>query len=1671
MAADRGASTEDSSAKAVDEIGSSPYATGGGGVSLAHRISSIYLASLLTGQRRAEASELPVRRVSFQTGPTHPVDDLLVECSADGDSVSIAIACRASPDFVPSSAPTVKLVGSLLDEVAKFDTDAHQVAVAVAGWSTQWQQLSTLCGIARSHPDAAAFRASLDIDRRWQKKLRERLNQFLLMVKAATGESESEAVILHLAFRLLSRLHVLGFAVQDPDDKDRTASATALDSVAGASVNGITVRNRLEVEATRYDAAGAVVDLNMLRRDLHTVLDVPSTRNTQAWEALVEHRLVAEATVRGDLRSPSPSDIPLRIAFSERRSSLSSAIRKAGADAAALAVYGESGTGKSALTLACIQELEAEEPGGFEAIVVNFRALPQTSLEFRDAVGASIGDVLAELSAPVRVLVIDAADAALERSSALLVELVVHAARAGVGVVAISADPAAEFVREQMAAGFAGNIATFEMLPLSDADIRLVADRFPPLRTVLRDLPEKSLLRRLVVLDLLARTGVELTGPMSEWDSLQLIWGKIVRGEGKSGSGSAEAREQTMLALAAATLASEADHLSAAVIDPEAVDALRGDYLLAPSSPYLSRPQFAHDEVRRYAIAILLVRATSMVDMLESAGVPRWTLSAASLACQGRLREPGTSAPGVFVRMARGFSALAAKHSPRWFDVPVEAVLDTPTAYECLKAELAEESPTYRLDDVVRVVRQRHTTKGLPDPAIAAPVIRLLLDRPEPWRVSRPSFELLADWLQSLVVAELPAGVPLRISLRERLVAYWDSFPPRETSAHDGSGGPFAELGFGPEPRRRREFPHEVTDEEYVECLALLGPDINEAIEHRLLAVADDAPAFLAPAADAPLSARAVALHDPELLGKLMEAYYVDDEVHDWNYDEGVREHHGRWASFGLPFYEYYFGGFWSLLNAAAPKASIRVINRILNHGAQARVAILANLGGRHPTSEPGDDGGADLDLNGVPRRYVGDSHVWSWYRGTSVGPYAAMSALLALERVAERWLDAGVRPSDVVAKLLEGCENLAVPGMLFGLLTRHIEAVTDELDPFLAEPAVWELEFGRVALERSGIRASTEGLKHQERRDWSPREVCVTLMTGRGEERTQTLKRVGELLIANGNRLSMDTERTAEWAAHLDVNQYTLAAQDDQVYIQVSPPAESRGSQAQFAAYFEQVDTDLRLQNRYWGSAKNDAEYVAPTSYEISEDLIAARKLLDAKNEIMPVRPLNAVAHVVRAAVTRAACGDFSALGNEAKFATEFVMNLALSFRTSVDQRDEGQYFDLGADRAIATALPALLTPVMAPLLTAIGATNSDVARAGLAIARRAPLETRLFLARGCDIIWESPCHDVPCIHQTALNWIIETARGAEIGEWEMHAQRHALTDIDGSIPRRLAEVDGTRIDLRMLDAPIRGLGAAAALPNHCISVEAAQSLASLIDAHTRALLARSTKGRNADSRGMHARIVARAQIDNFAADHDLQPILEHMDALSPNAAYLSNYLHGLAGVGAENPRRAEACRRLWPALLDHALAYATHDPNPYHDRSWGDWAAAALLPEPRSWARGLWDELAGPTIDWVNARDILSHIDQWVPIARGKSMCVDALIRILQRLPLGEQVTGGLARVTELCIRSRQLAFAQSALSNDWLKGIRGTAEELDRLSDWQKLVDSMVVAGNGGLAPFSR
>lgn len=124
-----------------------------------------------------------------------------------------------------------------------------------------------------------------------------------------------------------------------------------------------------------------------------------------------------------------------------------------------------------------------------------------------------------------------------------------------------------------------------------------------------------------------------------------------------------------------------------------------------------------------------------------------------------------------------------------------------------------------------------------------------------------------------------------------------------------------------------------------------------------------------------------------------------------------------------------------------------------------------------------------------------------------------------------------------------------------------------------------------------------------------------------------------------------------------------------------------------------------------------------------------------------------------------------------------------------------------------------------------------------------------------------------------------------------------------------------------------------------------------------------------------------------------------------------------------------------------------------------------------PTTWTQGLYNEVDGTAIDWVRADDLSNLIYGWLPAGRGTIKCVDALIRILRRMAMPDQVARGLAWMSGLCVQDNRATVKQTWTSDEWLKEVRSAAEEHGLLNQWQMLVDAMVVAGNEGLAPYSR
>jgi hypothetical protein len=1713
---------EPSAAKASG--GMSPYPTGGGGVTFERKVAVQYLAHLLVGDGAVELGDGRfVVSVAFQRAPEHSVDDLVIRAARAEESepsLVLAVGVRRSPDLVQSDETTRKLIRAFVHEVinAPVDGPEHRVALVVAGAQDPAGQLAWLADLASKQMDAPSFFDLVRTPSKFSAGVRGRLDQIEALVRLALmdlGVADPGAqVVQQRAWELLSRLIVLMPRLETPDEADWAAVTNALIPVArGADLFGASrLRDRLVALADEYPPKAATVDLSLLRRDAHQVLEPTTRRHRQGWQALAHLHLRATASVRAEIASGADS----RTIHLDRSDAAAELLAVAGSATAAVVAHGDSGVGKSALVIGAATGAASNDPDTTQALCINLRHLPTTTLALESFLGAPLATLLAELSAPQRLLVIDGADAISEGLLEPLRYLVDAGLQADVTVIAVTANDTKQLVRDAIAERSAGDVTGYLVPALTDPEVDDVIAIFGELAALATNPRSRELLRRPVVVDLLVRGGLAGT-PLSDTDAMQQVWSGLVRRNEQSDRGTPDARQLALLRLADLALCGGDALDVVGAIDPAALDGLRRDGLVrtSPDDPFQIGPEFAHDEVRRYAVARLILAAGDPTSKLVAAGVPRWSLGAARLACQALLAAPDTSANplrGRFARLQTAFDNLVnAGHGDRWGDVPGEALLTLGDPDPVLRDAwpgLRAESGT-GLRRLSRLVDQRlRDEKGLVRAVAVEPLINLLLDHATPWRSGEHLQDLLRDWLRALVIADTPAGYPLRLRLRDRLVAVCaaaDRHLQAERKAAAAARAArsteeieeertfakshralFTEIGYPRILRRARpEVPREITDDTMVELLALLGPDLSDQGETVLRRVAQHAPSRLGPAVEELFTGRALAAYRRGFLAELTEAYYLDDEEDGSGFHEdGIRSHHAR--TFGVtPLAAWYRGPFMALFQSDF-RNGVALLNRMLNHAALARARTLAGLG---HYGAPIDDSALDVyrtefDITGTRRVYVGDGHVWTWYRGTGVGPYPCMSALQALERVCDQLIEIGIPLANIVATLLDGCENLAMIGLVVGLLVRHLEDAHRLLDPCLAEPMIWHHEFGRLVHESSGLAASSEGIVQAERRQWSLREAAMLLVLNADETRADELCTIGQQLVATARRLVIEAlgddgdEATVEqqlvtvraWASSLDRATYEAHQAEGAVYVQSRPPDDIAASMQRDNDELQRAHEATRLMVRYQIQPKQGT--AQPVGAEdLIADLAVAQELLDNPSALSPGGQWDAPVAVAAAALEAHIVSGVGLPIEALRFAAEAVIRVGDGEAPPHQFDSEESYFEQGADRSAARVLPLLLLPDAAALraLTDTGDGSGTYSRAAAAagnIARSLANEVRVHLARGLDRVWEAPCTgDGACHHGTALQLAIETMRDCAFGAWDPNTGRRRVIVFADPVEQALADAADNAIDFSRLDAPIRAL-APAAQASICVSKRAHELLPVLLAAHRRSLLAYE---HDMDHRGTHALIAARALL-TIAADGDDAPIYEHIDAYADNSALLSSFLRALSAAAEEAPDRAATAARIWPSIVAHVIGLHETGHTPFRDQHDGDYALASLMPKPAGEVTYLYRELEKDLIVWWRPLSWQSAVEQWLPRAQGNPTCVDHLISFLGPLAPEDQARVGLVWVANLVLADPGRVANRTFLLSSWLIVVRQAASDAGLLSDWQRIVDALVVAGVTRLAPYS-
>ena len=1651
--------------------GTSPYATGGGGTVLEHRYGALLLSHLLTGDPLPElGSDATVVHVACQASAESDVDDfMVVGRGGDGLERRAFVAVRRAPKLVPSDKRSVSLIATYLPSLADdwSDIRSGRLRIALAGTPTNpIIQLGVLAEIARAAPNEKVFRAAIARTRRTIRAVRDRLvalDKVLAIASQRVGVTSVASS--ELTWRFLSSITVRQLRLEPPDEADHAAMTARLraQTTGGTAAEASSLVAAIMELAGGYAPAGAEVNLVMLRRDLagSAVLG-RSSHHPGAWELL--DGLANRLHQRTRSRLVDASHRQLELDRSDARESLARMLEAAGSSARSsppLVVSGAPDVGKSALTLSAAEDLRG---GGAAVTAMSLRDLPPTTFETEKVLGAPLENVLAGTDVrSVRLVVIDGAEAALEGRQDLLRDLATAAMRAGLGVAAVTRTDGEHKVAEMLeqaatAAGIDASVpARHRVSGLTRAEISQVTSAFPALGRLGSDRRNTWLLARPGLVDILLRAGPAVALPdraLSEADVFAAVWSQLVRrGESSGGDGvSPDERERALVALARRTLDPEVpfDGLAA-----RALASLRSDGLLlsaGPTAAWNPGDDFASDLVRDFALAWLL-RRDGYKPLLSTGDPPRWALRAARLACQAALSAPGDSERARREQQAR-FDEVAETGGARWSEVPIEAVLTLPDALARAWPALSSD-PEQGLATLIRVALQRYAGFGIGDSRVLAPLVELLHDR-------RPEFdgrftrslgeqivELRLAWLSGLVVSDGEPN-PLRARIRDALLeqpVYWD--------------------------------------ESLIEALAMLGPDLDDSVDEYLRDLAAEHPSHLAPAVESIIAVTSLVQHQPELLADLTEAYYIDlPRNDDWRggyhpADDGVRGHERRGTAFGSPMAGWDFGPFWQLLLRDA-RTGLRVINRILDHAAQARVRSPNYLGGE--LGEPRADGlsGLELELPGLGTRFcTGDSHVWMWYRGSSVGPYPCVSALLAVERFADQLIAIGFGPGEIAKLLLNDCQNLAMPGLVVGMLVRHLENVTDELDVWLSQPPLWLLEFAREVQEGLPHVQGTdpEDTPGRDRRQFNLRDATAFLVLNamvRGDKaRSAALRECGQDLMRRArfavpgldpdddtrDREMHELATVAGWAATFDADTYgpgTLP--DGRAIVQHQSPAHIE------AALHDHNEGISRIQDSHRLIAVHAvAEDRNTSSQTILADLALARGLLDEGVVPAGLEPRSAPAAVAKSAVLACAEETLTLGEDELWWAGDLLIDCAIdphvgeyAFEETVNRME--------ADRSAAAALPALLR------LSAQGApgspTRARVVEALVASATSEFHEVRQITATALCRVWELDCVPIDgrdrCIHDAALRATEAAARICRLGPPSGIGYQR-VSPITGPVLTGLSAIAPEHIRLVYLIAPIAA-ASGAAVSHSCVRESAAALLDGLLQTHLRGVVHWAEQGHYNDTPRRHFE-VARALFSQ-AAGREPKYLVRHLAAFAGYPTALGPLLQNLSELATYDAVLRSALPRVWPLVLEPVLDALDAGVDPRSDRTSSNIALAGLLPQP---ALSLADRdpetsFVEASADWIEPSALSPLIDRWIPLGRGSARCVDAMVGLVRTAVPAWQAGVGLAWVAELIGDTFEPLAGRCPFLATWLDELRNSSH-LDAAgrATLHRIVDGLAAHGD--------
>ena len=118
-------------------------------------------------------------------------------------------------------------------------------------------------------------------------------------------------------------------------------------------------------------------------------------------------------------------------------------------------------------------------------------------------------------------------------------------------------------------------------------------------------------------------------------------------------------------------------------------------------------------------------------------------------------------------------------------------------------------------------------------------------------------------------------------------------------------------------------------------------------------------------------------------------------------------------------------------------------------------------------------------------REFWGDTQVYCWFRGTTVGSYPVISALMALEEWMERQIEAGRDVEALFEKVLRGSNSVALLGICLSMALAYPEKCLKVALPIVSSPDIWEMDISRLASESNNSWSVFKDWEWDESKKW----------------------------------------------------------------------------------------------------------------------------------------------------------------------------------------------------------------------------------------------------------------------------------------------------------------------------------------------------------------------------------------------------------------------------------------------------------------------------------------------------------------------------------------------------------------------------------------------------------